>query len=80
MKKPNLNKEKIKKFLNGVKIVLIILMLVLIYLVSPKITSLIKDMAKFIVEIDGVYITRIIELVLSVTSVTSIFIAKKEVK
>lgn len=80
MKKPNLNKEKIKKFLNGVKIVLIILMLVLIYLVSPKITNAIQNGAKYLYDMESTYITRIVELILAVSFIITIFTNKKEVK
>ena len=80
MKKPNLNKEKIKKILNGVKIVLIIIMLVLIYLVSPKITNFIQNGAKYLYDMESVYITRVIELILAVSFIIAIFTNKKEVK
>lgn len=54
------------KNLKYVKIILFIIMLGLIYLVSPKITFLIQEGAKYIYELDNSYITRIIELILAV--------------
>lgn len=66
-----------KKFLKYIKIILFITMIVLIYLVSPKITVSIQDGAKFIYELDENYITRIVELSLAVTLVIAVMTAKK---
>lgn len=82
MKKPNIkiNKEKLNKFIRGFKFVLVIVMIILIYMVSPKITVTIQNMAKFIYELEGVYITRVVELILAVSCIVAIYTAKKEVK
>ena len=74
MKKLKLNIKKISKFIG---IILFLAMLILIYIVSPRITAVIQDMAKYIYEVDSNYITRVVELILSVSLVLSI-VAKKE--
>lgn len=61
-----------KKILKYVKIILFIVMLVLIYLVSPRITVSIQNTAKFIYELDSNYITRVVELILAVTLIIAI--------
>ena len=66
IKKPNIEGKKI---LSLIKFILIIAMLVFIYILSPKITSNIQAMAKFIYELDSTYITRVVELVLAVSLV-----------
>lgn len=66
-----------KKALKYIKIILFITMLVLIYLVSPKITISIQNTAKFIYELEETYITRIVELVLTVSILVSLYNAKK---
>ena len=66
IKKPNIEGKKI---LSLIKFILIITMLVFIYILSPKITSNIQAMAKFIYELDSTYITRVVELVLAVSLV-----------
>lgn len=65
-----MNREKIIK---GVKIILFVSMLILIYLVSPRITEAIKNGAKYLYELDGNYITRVVELGLSITFVVAVF-------
>lgn len=66
--------EKIK----CIKLILFTIMLVLIYLVSPKITYLIQEGAKYIYELDNNYITRVIELFLAV--ILSIIVMTKRNK
>ena len=80
MKKLNINKEKVNKFYRGVKILLFIMMIILIYLVSPKITQVIQDLAKYLYELDSTYITRVVELILSITFVVAAFTSKKKDK
>jgi len=58
-----------------IKIILFIVMLGLIYIVSPKITYLIQEVAKYIYDLDSNYITRIVELVLAVS--LSVIVMKK---
>ena len=48
MKKLKLNIKKISKFIG---IILFLAMLILIYIVSPRITAVIQDMAKYIYEV-----------------------------
>ena len=55
------------KIIAGVKMALIILMVILIYIVSPKITVNVQNCAKWLYELDGTYITRVIELILAQT-------------
>lgn len=66
-----------KKILKYVKIILFIVMLVLIYLVSPRITASIQNTAKFIYELEEIYIIRIVELLLTVTIFTTLYVTKK---
>ena len=72
-----MNREKI---IRGIKIVLFISMLILIYLVSPKITEVIKNGAKYLYELEGSYITRVVELMLSISFVVAAFTTKKKKK
>lgn len=64
-------KKEIKQIVNKIgrimSIALFILMIVLIFVVSPKITNVIQNMAKYLYEIDSIYITRIVELILGVS-------------
>lgn len=69
-----------KKILKYVKIILFIVMLVLIYLVSPRITVSIQNTAKFIYELDSNYITRVVELILAVTLIIAINTTNKTKK
>lgn len=69
-----------KNILKYIKIVLFTVMLVLIYLVSPKITTSIQNGAKFIYELDSNYITRVVELVLAVTLIIAINTTNKTKK
>lgn len=77
MKKLKLNIKKISKFIG---IILFLAMLILIYIVSPRITAVIQDMAKYIYEVDSNYITRVVELILSVSLVLSIVATKESTK
>lgn len=76
MKKLNIKKPKLnvggKKLLNLVKLALIIAMLILIYTLSPKITSNIQAMAKWLYELDSTYITRVVELIICTACVLAI--------
>ena len=53
-------------------------MLILIYILSPRITQVIQDMAKYLYELDSTYITRIVELVLSVSMVLAVLAFKNK--
>ena len=68
-----------EKYIKYIKIALFISMLILIYLLSPKLTYLIQEFAKYIYELDCNYITRIIELLL-VVILTIILVTKKNKK
>lgn len=69
-----------KKILKYIKTILFIVMIVLIYLVSPKITISIQNTAKFIYELDSNYITRVVELILAVTLIIAINTTNKTKK
>lgn len=71
-------REAINKIGRIISILLFILMIILIFIVSPKITGVIQNMAKYLYELDSVYITRVLELILAVTLPTAIFTAKKK--
>ena len=78
IKKPNIEGKKI---LNMIKFILLVVMLVLIYILSPKITNSIQAMAEYLYKLDSVYITRVVELVLAVSLVLpSVIINNKEEK
>lgn len=78
MKKLNVNKEKVNKVLGVIKLILFVVMLLLIYIVSPKITGVIQNMAKYLYEIDAIEITRVVELILSITFIITIFTTKSD--
>lgn len=64
-------KEKTKqikgKILKYIAMILFIVMLVLIYIVSPRITQVIQNIAKYLYNIESDYITRVVQLILSVS-------------
>ena len=70
-----INKDKI---LRGIWIVLFTIMIVLIFNVSPRITEAIQNAAKYIAEVESNFITRIVELILSVSLVGAVALSKKE--
>lgn len=71
-------KELRVKIGKGISIILFILMIILIFIISPKITNVIQNMAKYLYELDSVYITRVVELILAITLPTAILTAKKK--
>ena len=64
VEKPKINFEAILKL---IKVILFISMLILIYMVSPRITNAIQNGAKYLYELEGTYITRVVELILSIS-------------
>lgn len=64
-------KEKTKqikgKILKYIAMILFIVMLVLIYIVSPRITQVIQDLARYLYDMESDYITRVVQLILSVS-------------
>ena len=69
---------KIKKIENKIaikyiKYILFIIALILIYLLSPKITAYIQFISKFLYDLESSYITRVVELILAANL---IFVAK----
>ena len=74
-KKPNIEGKKILKF---IKFILIVIMLILIYILSPKITSNIQAMAEYLYKLDSVYITRVVELILTASSVLALVVFKNK--
>jgi predicted PurR-regulated permease PerM len=75
-------KKEVKEIANKIKraisIILFITMIILIFIVSPKITNVIQNTAKYLYELDSTYITRIVELILGVTLPIAIFTAKSK--
>lgn len=71
-------KELGVKIGKGISIILFISMIILIFIVSPKITNVIQNMAKYLYELDSTYITRVVELILAITLPTAILTAKKK--
>lgn len=69
-----------KKLIKYVGIALFIGMIILIFIVSPRITNAIQNGAKYLYELEGTYITRVVELILSITLVASVFITKETVE
>ena len=67
-------KELGVKIGKGISIILFILMIILIFIVSPKITNVIQNMAKYLYELDSVYITRVVELILGVSLPTAVLL------
>lgn len=57
--------------------ILFVMIIVMIYFVSPRVTIAIQNGAKFIYELDGIYITRIVELILAVTLIGAVSLTKK---
>lgn len=64
-------KELGVKIGKGISIILFILMIILIFIVSPKITNVIQNMAKYLYELESTYITRVVELILGVSLPTA---------
>ena len=77
MKRFNINVKKVSR---TISFVLFFGMLILIYMISPRITTVIQDMAKYIYEIDPNYITRVVELILAVSLIITAFIGKENRK
>lgn len=77
MKRFNVNVKKISRMIS---FVLFFGMLILIYIISPRITTVIQNMAKYIYEIDPNYITRVVELILAVSLITAAFFGKENKK
>lgn len=65
-----------KKIMGVIKYILIIAMIIFIYIISPKITGVIQNIARYLYEIDDTYITRIVELVLAVSLVLPSILVK----
>ena len=75
-------KKEIKEIGNKIgriiSILLFMLMIILIFIVSPKITGVIQNMAKYLYELESTYITRVVELILAITLPTAILTVKKK--
>lgn len=65
-------KEVGSKIMKWVKIILFIAMIILIFVISPRITQVIQDTANYIYNLDSNLITRIVELALSVVLVFTV--------
>lgn len=81
MRTKKLEKKEVKETFNKIGRVITALlflgMIVLIFIVSPKITNIIQNTAKYLYELDSTYITRVVELILAITLPTAILINKK---
>lgn len=71
-------KEIIKKLGKYISILLFVIMLVLIYILSPRITQVIQDLAKYLYELDSTYITRVVELLLSTSMILAVLAFKNK--
>lgn len=71
-------KEIIKKLGKYISILLFVTMLVLIYMLSPRITQIIQDLAKYLYELDSTYITRVVELLLSTSMILAVLAFKNK--
>lgn len=67
-------KELGVKIGKGISIILFISMIILIFIVSPKITNVIQNMAKYLYELESTYITRVVELILGVSLPTAVLL------
>lgn len=67
-----------KKIIKTITTILFIGLIILIYLVSPKITEIIQNCAKYIAEVDSNYITRIVELILAISLIGTTVLTKKK--
>lgn len=70
-------KESINKLFTVGKVMLALALITGIYLLSPRITENIQLMAKYLYEMESTYITRVVELILSVTGVIAYFLGKE---
>lgn len=73
--------QLIKKQSNKIKqiiyICLLLLMIWFVYQISPRITQIIQDWAHYIYELDSVYITRFVEILLVVSFIAPFGISNK---
>lgn len=75
MKKQNKIGKRIYEY---IKLGLILTMLVLIFLVAPKLTEVTKNIVKFLYELDEEYVTRFWTILLALTSTITVFFAKNK--
>ena len=75
MKKQNKISKMIYEY---IKLGLILTMLILIFLVAPKLTEVTKNIVKFLYELDEEYITRFWTVLLALTSTITVFFAKNK--
>lgn len=75
MKKQNKIGKRIYEY---IKLGLILTMLVLIFLIAPKLTEVTKNVVKFLYELDEEYITRFWTILLALTSTITVFFAKNK--
>lgn len=76
--KVKLENRQLYKLKQIIIIGLILLMMWFIYQISPRITQIIQDMAKYLYELDSIYITRFIEIFLVVSFIMPFSINKNE--
>ena len=70
MKKQNKISKRIYEY---IKLGLILTMLILIFLVAPKLTEVTKNIVKFLYELEEEYITRFWTILLALTSTITVF-------
>lgn len=73
MDKIRKEKKIIKKLYEYIKIILIITMLVLIFIIAPRLTEVTKNIIKFLYELEEEYITRFWTILLALTSTITVF-------
>lgn len=73
-------KEIMKKILKWLKVGLFLTMLILIFMVSPRITQVIQDTANYIYNLESDIITRVVQLILTVSLVFIVTVQFKNKK
>lgn len=73
MDKIRKEKKISKKLYEYIKIILIITMLVLIFIIAPRLTEVTKNIVKFLYELEEEYITRFWTILLALTSTITVF-------
>lgn len=73
MDKIRKEKKISKKLYEYIKIILIITMLVLIFIIAPRLTEVTKNIIKFLYELEEEYITRFWTILLALSSTITAF-------
>lgn len=78
MDKIRKEKKISKKIYEYIKIILIITMLVLIFIIAPRLTEVTKNIIKFLYELEEEYITRFWTILLALTSTITVFLGNNK--